>query len=660
MHNTSRISALGFALFLGCAALGGIATDAVVATEVRAAVFDTTYFYAALAPDGRWYYHPRLGWVWYPIRVEASWQPYTRGRWEWADEYGWVWASDESFGWATYHYGRWYDDPHTGWVWVPGDVWGPAWVSWRVTDSHVGWAPLPPQTFGHEISLTLDFGGGFYHRPSFFDTYASFHIAEPSYNQFVFVDYNNFNTTHIDKVVIRDNSRRERFFREARDVTRYDVQGGHARFRGDFGRQEFERRSGRQIRPVRITEADRPTRGGLAAGGDGALQIYRPRIERAPKERAQRITPDRLGLAEAPDEQTPPQELKQRRQRGDMKTAAEERKDRGLRPLTADNPKELETEAQTGEQRLREKRSKGSPDAATDREGRQRGGEAGAETEPRGGAAGAETEMDRQRRERGVEAGADAERRGGAAGAETEKDRQRRGGEAGAETERRGGAVGAETDMDRQRRERGGDAGATEIERRGGTEIDRQQRGRDRDGKGASPVRDSGEMQRGNQPTERTAPGVKGSQMERPDRPDRLPGGERPDRAREMREPSPAPAASPERGGRGDAGMQQREQRGAPPSAREPQMQREQRGAPPAAREPQRGPGVNQGRGEGAEPVRMQPDRGRQGASEPLRKGNERGDNRPGQPQQKGKGAGDDDNAPGRKRGPDAPGPGQP
>ncbi|HYB99358.1 MAG TPA: DUF6600 domain-containing protein [Candidatus Limnocylindrales bacterium] len=700
MHITTRFHALTLSLFLGCAALGGIATDAVVATEVRAAVFDTTYFYAALAPDGRWYYHPRLGWVWYPVRVEVGWQPYTVGRWEWADEYGWVWASEESFGWATYHYGRWFDDPHAGWVWVPGDVWGPAWVSWRVTDGFVGWAPLPPQTYGHEISLTLDFGGGFYSRPSFFDAYANFQIGAPSHDHFVFVDYNNFTTVNINKVVIRDSSRRERLFREARDVTRYEVQGGHARFRGDFGRQEVERRIGRQIRPVRIAEADRPTRGG-AAGGDGQLSIYRPRIERAPKERAQRVTPDRLGLAEAPDEQPPPEQLKQKRQRGELKTAAEERKQRGLRPLTAENPKDLETEAQVGEQRLRKEREgRGPRDAATEREGRERGGAAGAdeterqrrerggeaadaerERKQRGDAAGADAE--RERRERGGEA-ADAERerkqRGDAAGADAERERRERGGAAGADDaltpggrkDRGGEAGGAEDEMQRQRRER--ESGATDPRQRDlrGTDPadanERQRREREVQGgreRGATP--DAMREERGGRTgapdpmrDQRSGPGGRDSDAtERPGGPgresvrdaDRGPGArptERPtmDRPDRSRAPGSQPTSAPP-----DRGPAVREQapRGGPSPGRE---MREERG-------PAVGPGGSGGRpdrGGGAEPVRVQPGKEeRRPSSEPLpdRSKEMRRENAPRGPQPGN--AGPQGGPPGRKRAPGEP-----
>jgi hypothetical protein len=31
-----------------------------------------------------------------------------------------------------------------GWFWVPGNIWGPAWVSWRNGGAYIGWAPLPP------------------------------------------------------------------------------------------------------------------------------------------------------------------------------------------------------------------------------------------------------------------------------------------------------------------------------------------------------------------------------------------------------------------------------------------------------------------------------------------------------------------------------------
>src|SRR5262249_17293135 len=62
-------------------------------------------------------------------------------------------AADEeaSWGWIVYHYGRWVWDDGLGWVWVPGRQWAPAWVDWRRSSRHIGWAPLPPDEIIVEI-----------------------------------------------------------------------------------------------------------------------------------------------------------------------------------------------------------------------------------------------------------------------------------------------------------------------------------------------------------------------------------------------------------------------------------------------------------------------------------------------------------------------------
>ncbi|HSH39737.1 MAG TPA: DUF6600 domain-containing protein, partial [Chthoniobacterales bacterium] len=106
--------------------------------------YDT--FYRKLEPYGAWRETQDYGYVWQPERAQRSrdWRPYTDGRWAYTDA-GWTWVSEEPFGWATYHYGRWTRLRGVGWVWVPGDEWAPAWVSWRKSDDHVGWAPLPPE-----------------------------------------------------------------------------------------------------------------------------------------------------------------------------------------------------------------------------------------------------------------------------------------------------------------------------------------------------------------------------------------------------------------------------------------------------------------------------------------------------------------------------------
>ena len=108
---------------------------------------DYSIFYDELRPHGSWFETESYGYVWRPevARRDPNWRPYTDGRWIDSD-LGWTWWSDEPFGWATFHYGRWTIVRNVGWIWIPGRVWAPAWVSWRESRDHIGWAPLPPVT----------------------------------------------------------------------------------------------------------------------------------------------------------------------------------------------------------------------------------------------------------------------------------------------------------------------------------------------------------------------------------------------------------------------------------------------------------------------------------------------------------------------------------
>jgi hypothetical protein len=103
-------------------------------------------FYQGLQSGGHWFNDPTYGEIWQPdvASSDANWRPYSDGHWAYTDR-GWTWISNEDFGWATYHYGRWARRSDTGWVWIPGSRWAPAWVSWRESTDHVGWAPLPPE-----------------------------------------------------------------------------------------------------------------------------------------------------------------------------------------------------------------------------------------------------------------------------------------------------------------------------------------------------------------------------------------------------------------------------------------------------------------------------------------------------------------------------------
>jgi probable HAF family extracellular repeat protein len=113
---------------------------------------DYNVFYSKLSSEGSWVEAGGYGYCFRPRVASGDWRPYRDGHWVWTDR-GWFWDSNEHFGWATYHYGRWVLIGGTGWCWVPGHQWAPAWVSWRESGEHVGWAPLPP-----EASISVQVG----------------------------------------------------------------------------------------------------------------------------------------------------------------------------------------------------------------------------------------------------------------------------------------------------------------------------------------------------------------------------------------------------------------------------------------------------------------------------------------------------------------------
>jgi hypothetical protein len=121
---------------------------------------------AELDSSGRWVSVPEYGMVWQPTVIQSvEWAPYSAGRWIWSGN-DYVWVSFESWGWVPYHYGRWASVRGIGWCWVPplrGDVyWGPGYVGWYRTGSHIGWTPLAPgeifygyKNYGrHSVNIT--------------------------------------------------------------------------------------------------------------------------------------------------------------------------------------------------------------------------------------------------------------------------------------------------------------------------------------------------------------------------------------------------------------------------------------------------------------------------------------------------------------------------
>jgi hypothetical protein len=99
-------------------------------------------FWRHLSPYGRWVQDSRLGWLWFP-NEGREFRPYSDGRWV-RSVAGWAFLSDAPYAWAVYHYGRWAFESGNGWAWVPGYEWAPAWVTFRMNDQYVGWAPLGP------------------------------------------------------------------------------------------------------------------------------------------------------------------------------------------------------------------------------------------------------------------------------------------------------------------------------------------------------------------------------------------------------------------------------------------------------------------------------------------------------------------------------------
>jgi len=120
-----------------------------IAAQVVSSLPDELRSYSGeLEANGSWVNTTEYGMVWRPtVVVSNEWVPYRSGRWIWRGA-DYIWISSESWGWVPYHYGRWTVIGRFGWCWIPparGDVyWGPGYVGWYRSGSHVGWTPLAP------------------------------------------------------------------------------------------------------------------------------------------------------------------------------------------------------------------------------------------------------------------------------------------------------------------------------------------------------------------------------------------------------------------------------------------------------------------------------------------------------------------------------------
>lgn len=234
-----------------------VALFALIWSPPANAELSVSLFYDALEPYGEWIDAGDYGYVWHPADVDETWRPYTAGNWVFTDA-GWTWMSEEPFGWATYHYGRWANIVSTGWVWVPDTEWSPAWVSWRRSPRHVGWAPLPPEArFRRDIAIS-----------SWADSY---YDIGPSY--YSFVEVRQFGAPRLREVVLppRENVT---IINETRNITNISYRNNVV-YNGGPEYDVIVKESAQPIRRLRLerrTEVD-------AAGGALRAEAFRPQVQ---------------------------------------------------------------------------------------------------------------------------------------------------------------------------------------------------------------------------------------------------------------------------------------------------------------------------------------------------------------------------------------------
>jgi len=169
---------------------------AISAAQAATATVKIDIFFDQLAPYGVWVKNAKYHYVFCP-KVDADWEPYTRGHWVYLKDWGWYFASAEPFAWALYHYGRWFRNDRIGWCWVPGNAWAGAWVAWRRSNDVIGWAALEPEQEGFQVNVKVS-------------------KQEPPHHHWVFVEARKFLEPQINvNIVIGD--RQPEFF----DKTKY-------------------------------------------------------------------------------------------------------------------------------------------------------------------------------------------------------------------------------------------------------------------------------------------------------------------------------------------------------------------------------------------------------------------------------------------------------
>ena len=341
-----------------------------------------------LDDHGDWHQEPDYGSVWYP-RVEAGWSPYTYGRFRYT-HYGHTWISSEPWGWAPYHYGRW-GFGHRGWYWIPGATFGPAWVSFAIGPTWVGWTPLgyhnqPVFAFN---SYFGGYGGGYYGRGGYSHYRGGWNVC--SQDDFRSGIVTRAGYRRLEPESLRASAENARFVDEVSSLDR-ELNPRATRLRPASARPGFgevsqpssvSRRSEDALRGFREraaassprviddtsrTASRRGERGGEVSGIvqrareiqsalDGRESSPRERAEPARRDRASRsIVRERRAFTERPRTTETP-EASQREQSGDAAGPAQTERRERFERLRGDSRESRGTRARTPESRTPETRS---------------------------------------------------------------------------------------------------------------------------------------------------------------------------------------------------------------------------------------------------------------------------------------------------------------
>jgi hypothetical protein len=146
-----------------------------------------------------------------------------------------------------------FDGGYGSWIWIPGNVWGPAWVSWRQTAGYYGWAPLGP---GVGVNVNIGIG------PSI---PAEHWVFVP--RQFMTSPaVNNYYINRQQNVTIINNST---------VINNTTVVNNNNYYAGPRI-NEVELSTHTRITPVAIRENNRP---GQSMVNNGQLDVYRPNVQ---------------------------------------------------------------------------------------------------------------------------------------------------------------------------------------------------------------------------------------------------------------------------------------------------------------------------------------------------------------------------------------------